>query len=241
MRLKWESRYLIILMILIIGVKAFAQESTLSIVSKPAGATVYLEGEYSLIVTTPAYLSRELKGEYKIKAFKEGYENWSSNIFITGETPIMVSFALSPKTRLKATLRSLVFPGWGQYYSGNKTKATILSLASWGGVLAYALADHNFSKKNDDYIWAKNQFENASSIEDKVRFKEILDVKQREAYDADNARRFTLAAAIGIWAYNVADAFFFFPSKLGQESTISKNISFELKKGRPTLVFTYNF
>jgi hypothetical protein len=247
MRRKWEFKLLGILLILFVFKPVLAEnsltpeESRLSIISKPPGVTVYLEGEYSMVVTTPSFISRELKGEYQLKASKSGYEGWSSTIYMTGEEPLTVSFELSPKTRLKAALRSLIFPGWGQYYSGYKTKATFLSLAAWGGVLAFVWADQDFSKKNDYYVLARNQFESASNIEDKLRFKDILDIKQREAYDADNTRRFTLAAAIGIWAYNIADALFFFPSRMGEEPGITKAISWEIKQGKPTLVFTYNF
>lgn len=64
-------------------------------------------------------------------------------------------YILVPDTRPEATLRSFIFPGWGQIYKGQKKKglalitATGISLASWGTL--YILKE----KAYDDYLAAK--------------------------------------------------------------------------------------
>ena len=44
---------------------------------------------------------------------------------------------LSPKPRLKATVRSLFIPGWGQRYNDQKAKGYLLNALAIGAVLAY--------------------------------------------------------------------------------------------------------
>jgi hypothetical protein len=201
-------------------------EAGLVITSVPSGATVFIEGEYGLNATTPATLPLNLKGKYKIRALKEGYEGWSTSIWLDGTTPKLITITLSPKTRLKGVLRSLVFPGWGQYYYGEKKKSFLFSFATLGAAAAFVVADNDFSSKNDDYVSARNDYNSASNVEDKYRLKQILDEKQRQAYDAENVRRATLILVGVSWGFNLLDALVFYPS-LKESLNISSSISFE--------------
>ncbi|HVP37172.1 MAG TPA: DUF5683 domain-containing protein [Terriglobales bacterium] len=225
---------------------AFAQEEEkkpetgLEITSVPSGATVFLEGEYSLNATTPATLPLNLKGRYKIRAFKEGYEGWSTSIWLDGITPKLITITLSPKTRLKGALRSAIFPGWGQYYYGEKKKAFLFSFATLAAAAAFVVTDNDFSNKNDDYVSAKNDYNAATNVEDKYRLKQILDEKQRKAYDAENVRRATLILVGAAWGFNLLDAIVFFPS-LKESLNISSTISIEPGKGGIRLSLVKNF
>jgi hypothetical protein len=217
-------------------------ESYLDVISNPNGATVHLKGDYSLIVTTPSSIQQQLNGEYKIKAFKRGYEDWSSKVWFNQGNPRQLAIELKPKSRLKAGLRSALIPGWGQFYCEEKGKSFIMGISTLGGVVAYVLADNDYSNKYDDYNRAKNLFENASSAPQKIEYKQLLDEKQREAYDAENIRRATLGIAIGIWTYNVLDAVLFFPYS-EEETFANKNnkVTLELHQGVPSLVLTETF
>lgn len=199
-------------------------EPGLVITSVPSGVTVFFEGEFNLTVTTPATLPLSLRGRYKIKALKEGYEDWSTNIWLDGTTSKLLSITLVPKTRLKGALRSAFIPGWGQYYYGEKKKAFLFSLSTLGTVIAYVVADADFSDKNDAYIQAKNDYNSARSTEEKFRLKQVLDLKQREAYDAENLRRTTLVLLAAAWGFNFIDALVFFPTSKDGLS-ISSSIS----------------
>lgn len=222
----------------------FAQESTesyLKVVSDPSGAIVHLKGEYNLILTTPSNIHQELNGEYKVRAFKRGYEKWNSRVWFGQGNPRQLAIQLKSKTRLKAGSRSLLIPGWGQFYCEEKTKSFIMGISTVGAVVAYILADNDYSNKYDDYIWAKNQLDNAENVEDWRKYKQLLDERQREAYNAENLKRATLGITIGIWAYNVLDAILFFPYSEEQTFTNRNNLTLKLQEDRPSLVFTKKF
>lgn len=215
-------------------------EAGFVITSVPSGVTVFLEGEYNLTATTPATLPLSLKGRYRVKALKEGYEDWSTNIWLDGTTPKLLSITLVPKTRLKGALRSAFIPGWGQYYYGEKKKAFLFSLSTIGTAIAYVVADADFSDKNDAYVQAKNDYNAAKSVDEKFRLKQILDQRQREAYDAENLRRTTLVLLAATWGFNFVDALIFFPSSKDGLS-VSSSISLKPENGGVRLSFIRKF
>lgn len=237
---------LIIILFSFFSQAAFAQEEVkkseagLVITSVPSGATVFLEGEYSLNATTPATIPLNLKGRYKIRALKEGYEGWSTSIWLDGTTPKLISINLAPKTRLKGTLRSAIVPGWGQYYYGEKKKSFLFSFATLGAAAAFVVADNDFSNKNDAYVFARNDYAAATNVEDKYRLKQTLDEKQRQAYDAENVRRATLVLVGVAWGFNLLDAIVFFPS-LKESLNISSSISIEPENRGIKLSLSKNF
>ena len=241
-----SSRIGIVIIIFILFQPAFSQEEEkksetgLVVTSVPSGATVFLEGEYSLVATTPATLPVNLRGKYRVKAFKEGYEGWLTNIWLDENAPKYLSITLAPKTRLKGALRSALIPGWGQFYYGEKNKAFLLSFSTLGSAIAYVVADDHFSKKNDAYVLAKNDYNTAKNVEEKHRLKQILDQKQREAYDAENLRRTTLILAAAAYGFNLVDAIVFFPS-IKDGLGVNSSISFEPENGGVKLCLTKNF
>lgn len=218
------------------------KDSYLDIVSNPSGARVHLKGDYNLIVTTPCGINQQLSGEYKIRAFKRGYESWSSKVWFNQGNPHQLAIGLKSKSRIKAGLRSALIPGWGQFYCEEKGKSFTMGISTAGAVVAFVLADNDYSNKYDDYNHAKNLFENTTSAPQRAEYKQLLDDKQRKAYDAENLRRATLGIAIGIWAYNVLDAVLFFP--YDEEETLAtkeSKVALELNQGTPTLVFSKKF
>src|SRR5574341_1907611 len=89
--------------VLILATNTFGQDDsarvTLRITSNPPGVTVNLEGPYQLTTTTPADITQDLIGTYKVKAEKFGYERWSSYVTLTPNQPASLKITLSPKTR----------------------------------------------------------------------------------------------------------------------------------------------
>ena len=104
--------------------------------SSPLGATVKLNGLYSIVGRTPFLVPYPLEGRYKIKATKEGYESETSHVNFFGNSESSIFIKLKPRTRIKAAMRSLLFPGWGQLYSGDKFRGVVLGAVSiWPGRL----------------------------------------------------------------------------------------------------------
>jgi len=221
---------------LVCGAESIAQNTGALITSNPPGAAITLDGEYKLSATTPCRLPDNVTGRFTLKATMPGYESWTGDIVIIPGQENKYSFGLSPKTRVKAALRSLFIPGWGQYYSGQTTRAYVVNIATVGFGIGTIIADYDFRQKRDDYKQAQTDLENATSYEEISRLRQFVFDKNREAYDAETTRNTFAIITAALWTYNVLDALIFFPeNKLYfhqgslpvKEAAIKPEVSFE--------------
>ncbi|MCP4633519.1 MAG: PEGA domain-containing protein [candidate division Zixibacteria bacterium] len=212
--------YLLLGIIILVGFNciAYAQQSgSLDIISKPPGAAIVLSGEVDLMAVAPCKISQDIVGSIQVKATRPGYESWRSDLILLPGQTYTLNINLKPRTRTKAAMRSILIPGWGQFYSGNKFRGVMMGLAAVSGATAAVIANDNYSRKNDAFNDAELAFNQAQSIEERERLRDVLAYKQRKAYDAETLKRTYMGIAIGIWAYNFLDAIIFFPDyKQGQ-------------------------
>ena len=187
----------------------------------PAGATAFLNGEYELIINTPARLPSNLSGNYNTRITRNGYEQWKGELSFVPGTSNSVKIQLKKKTALKAGMRSLLLPGWGQIYSGNKFRGSLFTLGTIISAGGLYLADKKYQDKRADYDIAAQAYSDARSIDEQIRLKTIKDSKQREAYNAETDRRTVFFIGVGLWAYNVLDAIIFFPGGDGYYPQVS--------------------
>jgi Family of unknown function (DUF5683)/PEGA domain len=190
---------------------AIAQEYRTTIDSNPPGAFLTLEGEYRISATSPCRIPDNIVGNYRLKARLPGYESWSGDVLILPNQDNTFALNLSPKTRLKASLRSLIIPGWGQYYSGQKSRSLLISLGTIGAGIGALVADNDYRRKRDDYYDARIDLANARTSEEIDRLWTLARTKNRDAYNAETTRNTLTGLAIGMWVYNVLDAMIFFP------------------------------
>ncbi|MDZ7368169.1 MAG: DUF5683 domain-containing protein [candidate division KSB1 bacterium] len=190
-----------------------AFEARIQVLSRPIGAEVALDGEYSMVGRTPYTISHFLRGSYRIRAAKPGYETWEADYVFNGRGDDKLSIKLTPKSRYKALWRSMLVPGWGQAYSDHQTRGAIIGLMQLGaaGVLFYQ--DSKYSEALNDYNAALKNFQtNQKDQEGQADL--IAQVGARRAV-LDNAyetrQRWLIVTGL-IYAYNVADALLFFPS-----------------------------
>lgn len=179
--------------------------------SSPSGATVQLKGLYSIVGRTPFLVPYPLEGRYKVKATKEGYQSETSHVNFFGNSESSIFIKLKPRTRIKAAMRSLVFPGWGQLYSGDKVRGAILGAASIG-LIGWTLFAHN------DYNSSQNALdravENFNRNMDEESFQN-LQTKLGKAQDDYDFRKTLLLVTASFWAYNIMDSLIFFSSPDG--------------------------
>ncbi len=148
-----------------------------------------------------------------MKASLQGYESWSGEIIILPGQDNTITFTLSPKTRVKAALRSLFIPGWGQYYSGQRGRSLLMGATVIGLGIGTVMVHDDYRQKRDDYRRALLELDNASTAEDAVRLRTLAYDYHKQAYDAETTRNTFLALFLGVWAYNVFDNIFFFPER----------------------------
>ncbi len=192
---------------------ARAQEYSTVVNSNPQGVFISLDGEHRLSAVTPCRLPSTLSGSYRLKATLPGYESWSGEIIILPGQDNTITFTLSPKTRIKAALRSLLVPGWGQYYSGQKGRSLIFAAAAVGLGIGTASAHDDYRRKRDNYRRTLLELSNATTAEEAIRLRMLAYDHNKQAYDAETKRNSLFAVLIGVWAYNILDNLFFFPER----------------------------
>ncbi len=105
---------------------------------------------------------------------------------------VVPRYVLVPDRRVEGTLRSMVLPGWGQLYKGERTKGVVL-LGVWGFMAAGSLTAHVLRQQaQDTYLEAGTS-------------EEALD-----RYDTFNrrhkARNALFLGAAGVWFISYVDA-----------------------------------
>lgn len=184
-----------------------------SVTSTPTGAIATLSGEAVVTGVTPVRFRHLLVGEYRLDVRMYGYETHTSRVALDPARPLEIAVTLTPKTRFKAALRSMVIPGWGQRYSGQRSKAFAFALFSAGSAVAVLIADRNFDNDYDVYQTRLREYDAATTYEEQKRLHPGLIAAQNDAYDAENVRRITMGVAIGVWGFNLLDALVLFPSR----------------------------
>jgi hypothetical protein len=195
---------------------------SVTVTSNPPGAEVMLKGDATVAGVTPTVFRQTLVGSFQVQITKPGYETYTSRVIIDPAAPMQIDASLSPKTRLKAAVRSMFIPGWGQHYTEQYGKGVLLNVLAAGAVVAYFIVDHHFDQQYHDFVMARERFDNAvdegAGRDELDRLLAELNTQQKEAFDAEDLRRITIGGAIGIWGLGVVDALMFFPYK---HSTVS--------------------
>lgn len=182
------------------------------IVASPKGAIVQIDGEYGIAGSAPYTIKQGIDGFYRIRATYPGYEDYDSKFQFKPGVNHRISIRLTRKTRARAFMRSFIVPGWGQSYTGQKTKSYFIRSASLAALtylivreVKYQDAVDNFEKAVSNYQANQKNSELASAL-----FKEVQST-QSTVDKRFERRRTALIIAGSVYLYNVLDAFFFFP------------------------------
>lgn len=176
--------------------------------STPPGVIVHFNGLYSIVGRTPFVVPYPLEGRYKIKATKPGYESETSSVNFVGNSESSIMVKLKPKSRRKAALRSLVFPGWGQFYDDDKLRGVIISAANIALIATTSLAFNEYNQSQNALDRAVKNFETAMTEENS----RIVQERLAEAQDDYDFRKTMILVTASFWAYNVLDSILFFSS-----------------------------
>ena len=193
--------------------------------SRPSGAVVHLDGEYQFIGRTPFVVPYTVIGKYEVKASKPGYQPVRRVITFAGDASQELKLQLQLKTRLKATGRSLLAPGWGQFYSERKMIGSIYS-SSAAISLIYLI------KTQQDYLTSSRDYESllttsnvgGLSYEQQRAVIEKVENAWKSVESKSDTRDLNLYIIAGIWAINMLDSYLFFPN-YGREIDVFQRFS----------------
>jgi hypothetical protein len=173
---------------------------------------------------TPFLLPYALFGKYRIQANRRGYNAVVSEHNFTGESGSIVMLKLSPKTPFKAFSRSLVFPGWGQFYSGRRLTGTFFVGATTAAFLALAINENHYKDAQTDYETARALFKRGGSFDEEREAYSRLQSALRKLDETQNDRNTSLYVLGGLWVLNTLESLLFFP-KDNQELEIFQKLS----------------
>lgn len=209
-----------------------AQQQSAPVVNvrtNPSGCTVVLSGDINVAGVTPTSFTQNLRGFYSVVAYRNGYETHHSSVLLSGIGSTDLELTLTPKTRVKAGLRSLVIPGWGQMYSGSKTKGVMITIGTAAAAVTLGILHLDYDGKRDDYNEMKARYDATRDVSKREAMLDELYQAQKRANDAEKTRLVGAAVLAGIWAWNVIDAAVFFPDFgiqiSGSELTIRPNVT----------------
>jgi hypothetical protein len=98
--------------------------------------------------------------------------------------------------RLAASARSLVLPGWGQFYKEQRIKGTVFIAAQILSVAALAVMQSEVNRRHDDYLRVREY--NSPVVDDRYQ-------EYRRAYRMRNAVGYV---ALGVYILNYLDALY---------------------------------
>ncbi|MCK5534961.1 hypothetical protein KAI68_07585 [bacterium] len=136
-------------------------------------------------------------------------------------------FDFYAKTPINASLRSLLLPGWGQFFNQQKTKGYIITTTALAGITA---AVFMYSKANNTY----------SEYEDR-RDRGLIDDDLYDEYSEQlDTSRICGYVTAAVWTWGVIDAYLFASSSTTNAKRQEKEgLVFQLQ-GTKQFVLAYN-
>jgi len=113
--------------------------------------------------------------------------------YLYGETKGRKEDSRSFKTRIESSARSFVLTGWGQVYNDQPIKGLLF----FGSEVAVLTTAFIFGKISNDY---DNEYQTATNPDDAMNY-------YKKANDYYKLRNAFLWTSLGVWAYNVIDAY----------------------------------
>ena len=227
-----------------ISPKLNRKSGRLVIITVPSEAEIYLEGKH--IGKTPQIINEQPTGTYKVVLKMSGYGDVRKKVEIKYKEEFRIDIPLSKtawlewrKRKMQTIIMSIVIPGSGQMIPSKQTFKGFIYFAAFAGVSYMAYDSYvRYEGAKDDYYYEMDKYYNASlQYEIYTHYNAMMNHQQRMD-DFDFKHKVFLAAAGGIWAWNIIDAliwgggkkpvvytdlqkkggkieFVFFPNKLG--------------------------
>jgi len=177
----------------------------LNTVKTPPGAVISIDGE-----EVERLLSSTVKlapGRHVVKVVCPGYEDYVKDFFVgRDETRKLDIPALSPRTKLKAFIRSFFLPGNGQMYLGHTTKGAFIFLLQVAAISGAVYSKVDYERALEDYEKARDYYRGiTSSMGEIERARNDAEKKYESARNAYYIREASVALIGVVYAVNLMD------------------------------------
>ena len=216
----------------------------LRVITDPDGASVTVSGDAIVSGVTPTTFTQTLIGFYKIEIERFGYEKYKTKVILDPSKMMEINVKLTPKTRFKSAIRSMVIPGWGQRYSNQKYRGFFYTLLAAASTWGYFRADDDFDTKFNRFKSLEEEYDQLKINGSQAQLEELLPrltTAQERAYDAEDTRRIVIGATIAVWSISVIDALFFFPEEKGTFKVKNVSLTPEANTKQVGLNLSYHF
>ncbi|MDP2983953.1 MAG: PEGA domain-containing protein [Candidatus Latescibacter sp.] len=188
---------------------ALAALVKIAVESRPNGAVVTIDGKNA--GETPLRDFTVAEGVHEIALKRMGYETHREQVTVSPSTSLNISPVIIPKTKNKALLKSIVFPGSGQYYAEYKGKGafiSVLQIAALAGAVGATLSANDARKKYDDaYVTYKN-----AVIPGEIQTARTeMNAKYNKVSSTGTIQSILIGTAVAVYLYNIVDAIFTVP------------------------------
>ena len=192
----------------------------LSISGIPTGSMINIDNSTQ---TAPISFLELGRGKYSYKVSKTGFESQKGQVSIIPKKHKDLKLILHPLDRKTAVLRSILFPGFGQYYTENTKKGLIFSGLTIAGVSLIVNELNNYSEKTKIVDYSYSEYINAvDDISEKASiYQADFDNQQKSLYAIGGYS----AVVVSLWIWNVIDAKKSIPSVFSNISDVKVSIN----------------
>ncbi|MCU0607854.1 MAG: PEGA domain-containing protein [Candidatus Edwardsbacteria bacterium] len=177
----------------------------------PPGATVTVNDTIHPGVTP--CVARLPFGTYSVKVSAKGYHRNSGLLAIDRDQDYRLTIDLKRRSRAKAAILSLLFPGSGQRYS-NRTVVGTAYMLSWLGGLAWTgIMTGDYMTSRSDVDDARDDYEQATTADAARTAFDEWQGQHDELVGRQQDLRTAAMVTGGLWALQFIDAMAFFPGK----------------------------
>ena len=187
--------------------QATSPAGSLTLISRPAGASFRISGDQEVVGRTPVTLDPWVAGRYRIDGSEIGYDRWSRSLVFDGMAADTLWMTLKRKNAFKAGGRALLLPGWGQFYDQHPKRGLVFLITGITAVVGVGVAQLRFSNRVDDAEAAKAAYLAAQTPANANAWQSAAN----EAGDAYDLRQVLIKVGAGIWGLSVIDAVAFMP------------------------------
>ena len=126
-------------------------------------------------------------------------------IAVTALMVLLLIPSAAPAEETEDIIRSVVFPGWGQYTTGRYTRGTVMM----GGALLSVAAIGTLTLQNnrhvDSYEEALRGYNEATYIGDAVDYYDQMTSSWSDADDKHTYRKYAIGALAAMYAWSIVD------------------------------------
>lgn len=184
---------------------------SLTLMSRPSGASFRIVGVQEVIGQTPVTLDPWLAGRYRIYGSEIGYDRWSRSLLFDGVSADTLWMTMRRKNPLKAGGRSLLLPGWGQFYDQHPSRGVMFLVAGITAVTGVAVAGLRYRDRVDDTEAAEAAYRAAQTPADAIAALAAWQGATNEAENAYELRQVLIKVGAAVWGLSVIDAVAFVP------------------------------